>query len=58
MKKFKIDWINCWNSFKKNSIFEFTCRAGFLTIFEIYLNFDLNEYRFMIFNLGFELWKD
>lgn len=53
----KIDWINCWNSYKKNSIFDFTLRAGFLTIFEIYLNFDINEYRFMIFNLGFELWK-
>jgi len=54
----KIDFINSWNNFKKNSIFEFTLRAGFLTILEIYLNFDLNEHRFMIFNLGFELWKD
>jgi hypothetical protein len=53
----KIDWINSWNSFKKNSIFEFTIRAGFLTILEIYMNFDINEHRFMIFNIGFELWK-
>jgi hypothetical protein len=53
----KIDWINSWNSFKKNGIFEFTIRAGFLTILEIYMNFDINEHRFMIFNVGFELWK-
>ena len=56
-KKMKIDWINCWNSYKKNGIFEFTLRLGFLTIIEIYMNFDLKEHRFMIFNLGFEVWK-
>ena len=54
----KIDWINSWNSFKKNSIFEFTFRLGFLTVLEIYINFDINEYRFMIFNLGCEIWKN
>jgi hypothetical protein len=54
----KIDWINSWNGFKKNSIFEFTFRLGFLTVLEIYINFDINEYRFMIFNLGCEIWKN
>jgi hypothetical protein len=53
----KIDWINSWKSGKKSSIFEFTLRLGFLTILEIYLNFDIKEHRFMIFNCGFEIWK-
>ena len=54
----KIDWISSWNGSKKNSIFEFTIRLGFLTVFEIYLNFDIKEHRFMIFNFGFELWSN
>ena len=54
----KIDWINSWKSAKKSSIFEFTFRIGFLTILEIYMNFDLNEHRFMVFNFGFELWNN
>ena len=52
-----IDWINSWKSYKKNSIFEFTIRISSLTILEIYLNFDINEHRFMFFNVGCELWK-
>jgi hypothetical protein len=27
-------------------------------VLEIYINFDINEYRFMIFNLGCEIWKN
>lgn len=53
----KIDFVNSWKSRKKNSIFEFTLRLGFLTIFEIYLNFDIEEHRIMILNIGFEFWN-
>jgi len=46
----KIDWINSWKSRKKSSIFEFTIRLGFLTVLEIYLNFDIKEHRINYIN--------
>jgi len=54
-----INWVNSWKSGNKKNKYSLTFRLGTLTVFEFKFcpcnNESCNKFRFMIFNLGFEL---
>ena len=56
-----INWINSWKSGNKKNKYSITLRLGKLTLFEIKVcpcdNEGCSKFRFMILNLGFELWN-
>jgi len=54
-----INWVNSWKSGNKKNKYSLTFRLGTLTVFEFKFcpcnNKSCSKFRFMIFNLGFEL---
>ena len=59
----KVNWINSWKSYNKKSKYRLGFRLGKVTVLEIeYCPCDMcdtkttcSKFRFMIFNLGFEI---
>ena len=55
----KINWINSWKSGNKKNKYSLTLRLGKLTVFEFKIcpcyTENCSKFRFMLFNLGFEI---
>ena len=49
----KVNWINSWKAANKKPKYYLECRIGTWTIIEIKKHDD--KFRFMLFNLGFEI---
>jgi len=52
-KRNVMNWINGFDAGNKKEKYSLTCRLGTFTILEIKI--ESNKFRFMIFNLGFEI---
>jgi hypothetical protein len=52
-KRNVMNWINGFDAGNKKEKYSLTCRIGTFTILEIKI--ESNKFRFMIFNLGFEI---
>ena len=48
-----MNWINGFDARNKKEKYSLTCRLGTFTVLEIKV--ESNKFRFMVFNLGFEL---
>ena len=52
-KRNVMNWINGFDAGNKKEKYSLTCRIGTFTVLEIKI--ESNKFRFMIFNLGFEI---
>jgi len=52
-KRNVMNWINGFDAGNKKEKYSLTCRLGTFTVLEIKI--ESNKFRFMIFNLGFEI---
>ena len=51
----KINWINGFDAGNKKEKYYLECRIGTFTVLEIKI--EKSKFRFMILNLGFEIWE-
>ncbi len=47
-----INWINSWSASNKKNVIEINIRIGKLTLLQLETN---KKFRFIVFNLGFEI---